>query len=159
VHPRFNINFDSTSFKESSVLLKQLRCMPILGERKLVTAGKDISNPGLLGTLAMILETSNVGAVVELDRIPVPEGLKLIEWLKMYPGMGFIVTSPPDKVKEAEGVFIEGGLCAAAIGKVTKNRKLVIRSSSGMDEGSPAKAEEAVLFEFEKDAVTGIKMV
>ena len=33
-----------------------------LGAQKLVTAGKDISNPGTLGTLGMLLESSGVGA-------------------------------------------------------------------------------------------------
>ena len=69
VHPRFAINFDSTSFKDSKTLLTQLGCMQELGERGLVKAGKDISNPGLLGTLGMLLETSKVGAVVDVEAI------------------------------------------------------------------------------------------
>ena len=89
------MSFDSTSFKESSVLAEQLGAMRELGESGLVRAGKDISNPGLLGTLAMLLETSKVGAVVDVDAIVVPEGLTLAGWLQMYPGMGFVVTTRP----------------------------------------------------------------
>ena len=66
-HPKFSINFDSTSFKDRKTLLTQLGAMRELGESGLVKAGKDISNPGLLGTLGMLLETSNVGAVVDMD--------------------------------------------------------------------------------------------
>ena len=66
-HPKFSINFDSTSFKDRKTLLTQLGAMRELGEAGLVKAGKDISNPGLLGTLGMLLETSKVGAV---DSIP-----------------------------------------------------------------------------------------
>lgn len=45
-HPQFQLSFDSTSFKESSVLAQQLGAMRELGESGLVRAGKDISNPG-----------------------------------------------------------------------------------------------------------------
>jgi len=146
-HPKFSINFDSTSFKDQETLLMQLGAMRELGESGLVKAGKDISNPGLLGTLGMLLETSGVGAVVDLEAIPVPAGLDLPSWLKMYPGMGFVVTAKPKKAKEVLEVFQKRGLTAAVIGKVTEERKLLIRSGS----------EETVLFDLEKECVTGIK--
>jgi len=146
-HPKFSINFDSTSFKDKETLQRQLGAMRELGESGLVKAGKDISNPGLLGTLGMLLETSEVGAVVELEAIPVPAGLDLLSWLKMYPGMGFVVTVTPENAKRVLEVFQKRGLTAAVIGKVTKERKLLIRSGS----------EETVLFDLEKECVTGIK--
>jgi hypothetical protein len=146
-HPKFSINFDSTSFKDQETLLMQLGAMRELGESGLVKAGKDISNPGLLGTLGMLLETSGVGAVVDLEAIPVPAGLDLLSWLKMYPGMGFVVTAKPEKAREVLEVFKKRGLTAAVIGKVTEERKLLIRSGS----------EETVLFDLEKECVTGIK--
>jgi putative methanogenesis marker protein 2 len=146
-HPRFSINFDSTSFKDRKILLTQLGAMRELGEAGLVKAGKDISNPGLLGTLGMLLETSGVGAEVNLDKIPVPKSLDLLSWLKMYPGMGFIVTSKPENAEKVVEVFQRRHLTAAVIGKVTEERKLVIRSGS----------EEAVLFDLTKECVTGIR--
>lgn len=145
-HPKFAINFDSTSFKEGEVLRRQLSCMQELGERGLVRAGKDISNPGLLGTLAMLLETSRVGAVVDVDAIAVPTGMDLAAWLKMYPGMGFVVTVRPENVAEVREVFESRGLTARVIGRVTEERKLVIRSGE----------EQMVLFDLERDCVTGI---
>ena len=33
-----------------------------IARKHLLTAGKDISNPGILGTLGMLLEASGVGA-------------------------------------------------------------------------------------------------
>jgi len=146
-HPRFSINFDSTSFKDRKILLTQLGAMRELGEAGLVKAGKDISNPGLLGTLGMLLETSGVGAKVDLDKIPVPKSLDLLSWLKMYPGMGFIVTCKPENAERVVEVFQRHHLTAAVIGKVTEERKLVIRSRS----------EEAVLFDLTKECVTGIR--
>ncbi len=35
--------------------------MEEIGKRHLATAGKDISNPGLIGTLGMLLEVSGKG--------------------------------------------------------------------------------------------------
>ena len=127
-------------------MLTQLGCMQELGERGLVKAGKDISNPGLLGTLGMLLETSRVGAVVDVEAIPVPAGLELASWLKMYPGMGFVVTAKPENAEAVLEVFERRGLTARVIGLVTEERKLVIRQGS----------EETVLFDLEKECVTGI---
>ncbi len=145
-HPKFTINFDSTSFKDRKTLLMQLGSMQELGERGLVRAGKDISNPGLLGTLGMLLETSNVGAVVDVEAIPVPEGLDLASWLKMYPGMGFVVTAKPENAEKVLEVFQRRGLTAKVIGLVTADRRLIIRKGR----------EEAVLFDLTRECVTGI---
>jgi putative methanogenesis marker protein 2 len=145
-HPKFEINFDSTSFKDKETVQRQLGSMQELGERHLVSAGKDISNPGLLGTLGMLLETSHVGAVVNLDCILIPVGLKLSSWLKMYPGMGFVVTAKHENLHEVIDVFRHHGLNASKVGRVTEERKLIVRQGS----------KEAELFDFSRDTVTGI---
>jgi putative methanogenesis marker protein 2 len=147
VHPRFQINFDSTSFKDGKVLQQMLGSMQELGERGLVTAGKDISNPGMLGTLGMLLESSGIGAVVDLEKIPVPQGLEMASWLKMYPGMGFVVTCRPENSKTVLEVFSRCGLSSAVIGRVVDDRRLVISSGE----------EQAVLFDLEYGCVTGIR--
>jgi hypothetical protein len=72
--------------------------------------------------------------------------LKLSGWLKMYPGMGFLVTAKPENVHEVIDVFRNRGLSAAKIGSVVADRKLVVRQGR----------KEAVLFDFSKDTVTGI---
>jgi hypothetical protein len=95
----------------------------------------------------MLLETSGVGAVVDLDFIPVPAGLQLSDWLKMYPGMGFVVTAKPENVHDVIDVFRDRGLTAARIGSAVADRRLVIRQGT----------KEAVLFDFAKDTVTGIR--
>lgn len=147
VHPSFAINWDSTSFKSGEILLRQLGSMRELAERGLVTAGKDISNPGMLGTLGMLLESSRAGAVVDLDKIPKPEGMEMVVWQKMYPGMGFVVTAPAAKAEEVAGIFRGRGLTSAVIGRVTEERRLLIESGS----------EKAVLFNFEAETITGIR--
>jgi uncharacterized protein len=147
VHPSFQINYDSTSFKERETLLKQIGSMRSLAETGLLSAGKDISNPGMLGTLGMLLETSKIGALVDLETIPIPENLTLPEWLKMYPGMGFIVTAKKESAEEVMQIFRKGMLTPAVIGKTLEDRKLSIRFGK----------RQAVLFDFAKERVTGIE--
>jgi len=147
VHPSFAINWDTTSFKDGEVLLQQLGSMRVLGERRLATAGKDISNPGMLGTLGMLLESSRAGAVVHLDLLPKPQGMEMLAWQRMYPGMGFVVTAPQEKAEEVTRVFRDRGLTAAVVGEVTKERRLVIES----------RGERAVLFDFDRENITGIR--
>ncbi len=146
VHPSFKINFDSTSFKDRGTLLKQLDSMRALAEGGLIRSGKDISNPGMLGTLGMLLESSKVGAVVDLDVIPIPAGLGLAAWLKMYPGMGFIVTVKQANVDEVLQVFQKRYLTSAIIGKIVKDRKLIIHSGR----------DRAVLFDSANESIMGI---
>ncbi len=147
VHPSFKINYDSTSFKERETLLKQIGSMRALAEAGLLSAGKDISNPGMLGTLGMLLETSKIGALVDLETIPIPENLTLPEWVKMYPGMGFIVTAKKENAEEVMQIFRKGMLTPATIGKTLEDRKLSIRFGK----------RQAVLFDFAKERVTGIE--
>jgi selenophosphate synthetase-related protein len=87
------------------------------------------------------------GAVVDLDKIPKPEGMEMLSWQKMYPGMGFVVTAPPAKAEEVVRIFRVRGLNSAVIGRVTGERRLVIESSS----------EKAVLFDFVAETITGIR--
>ncbi len=71
--------------------------MEEIGKKHLVTAGKDISNPGIIGTLGMLLEVSGKGAEIDLGLIPKPNlaknNLTFELWVRMYPGMGFIMTA------------------------------------------------------------------
>ena len=147
VHPNFPINFDSTSFKDSEKLTKQLGSMRELGESGLVKTGKDISNPGLLGTLGMILEMSDMGAIVNLDTIPIPSEIRLLDWLKMYPGMGFIVTTKNENAEKVLNVFRNRNLTPAIIGKISEEKKLIISSQD----------EETILFDLAKESIMGIK--
>ncbi len=52
--------------KTAESVREKFMVMQTLGERGLVTAGKDLSNPGTIGTLGMLLETSRKGASVDI---------------------------------------------------------------------------------------------
>lgn len=146
VGPNSPYSFDTTTDKEPEEVRARYRVMQELGERKLLTAGKDISNPGLLGTLGMLLETSRKGARVDLKRIPVPEGVGLTQWLKIHPATGFIVTASQENESEVIRLFESTGYTASGIGIVDNTSKLEICCDD----------ECVTVFDFKKDVVTGI---
>jgi putative methanogenesis marker protein 2 len=131
VHPSCCFNWDSVTMKSADVVRSQIRVMEDLGKEHLVTAGKDISNPGVIGTLGMLLEVSEKGAVIDLEAIPRPDlsaiDLPFEQWVRMYPGMGFILTVKPENVEEVCRRFADVGLTAALIGEVNGTRRLSIR--------------------------------
>jgi putative methanogenesis marker protein 2 len=149
VHPSCSLCWDTTTMKHRDILSRQLQTMPCLAQQHLVAAGKDISNPGLLGTLAMLLEVSEAGARVELDRIPIPDGMDMPLWLRMYPGMGFVVTAQPENVGRVIAIFEEAGMTAAKIGEITDTRKLEITDN----------VETVVVWDFAQDTIMGIGAV
>ncbi len=146
IGPNSPYSFDSTTMKEPEEVRAKYSVMQRIGERKLVTAGKDISNPGLLGTLGMLLETSSKGACVHLTEIPAPENIDFTQWLKVHPAIGFIVTCSAENESEVLYFFRGAGYTAANIGSVEDTSKLEICE----------KNECVAVFDFEKDVVTGV---
>jgi len=146
VGPNSPYSFDTTTAKQPEEVREKYRVMQEIGEKKLVTAGKDISNPGLIGTLGMLLETSKKGARVDLGKIPAPEGIDFTQWLKVHPATGFIVTALPENGSEVIGLFEKAGYTAANIGVVDATSKLDICYKDIC----------VTVFDFKKDIVTGI---
>jgi putative methanogenesis marker protein 2 len=131
VHPSCCYNWDSVTMKPAEVVRAQIKVMEDLGKAHLVTAGKDISNPGVIGTLGMLLEVSGKGAVIDLEAIPRPDlaaiNLSFEQWVRMYPGMGFILTVKAEHVEEVCRRFAAVGMAAAAIGEVDGSKRLSVR--------------------------------
>jgi putative methanogenesis marker protein 2 len=130
VHPSCILNWDSVTMKSAAEVRSQIALMEEIGKRHLVTAGKDISNPGLIGTLGMLLEVSGKGAEIDLGLIPKPDlaknNITFELWVRMYPGMGFILTSKKEYVAELIRLFAGVGMTAADIGVVNSTRELCI---------------------------------
>jgi len=131
VHPSRALNWDSVTMKSAAEVRAQIAVLEQIGRKHLVTAGKDISNPGLIGTLGMLLEVSGKGAEIDLDLIPRPNlaenGMTFELWVRMYPGMGFILTAKKAHVQELIETFAAVGMTAKAIGTVDNEKSLRIR--------------------------------
>jgi len=131
VHPSCMLNWDSVTMKSASEVRAQIALMKQIGRRHLVTAGKDISNPGIIGTLGMLLEVSGKGAEIDLGKIPKPDlaanNMSFEQWVKMYPGMGFVLTAKRENLPELIRLFAEVGMTAKEIGTVNSSKELRIR--------------------------------
>ncbi|MDO9036238.1 MAG: methanogenesis marker 2 protein [Methanoregula sp.] len=131
VHPSCALNWDSVTMKTAAEVRAQISLMELIGRKHLVTAGKDISNPGIIGTLGMLLEVSCKGAEIDLGLIPKPNlsenNLTFEQWVRMYPGMGFILTANKRHAEELIRLFTSVGMTAHEIGSVNASRELRIR--------------------------------
>ncbi len=147
VHPSCFLNWDSVTKRTADEVRAQIQVMAGLGTDKLVTAGKDISNPGIIGTLGMLLEVSGKGARIDLEKIPMPdicpEQVPFERWVRMYPGMGFVLTLCKEHEQEVIDRFCAVGMSAAVIGEVTDSHQLLISY----------KGDDAIVFDFIDDGI------
>jgi selenophosphate synthetase-related protein len=114
--------------------------------RGYLRASKDASNPGIVGTLGMMLEASGCGGMVEVDRIPRPDSVALEEWVLMYQGCGFVFAAPHGRSSELAAVMEKGGMTCAAVGRVESTKQLDLARGK----------ERATVFDFTRGGVTGI---
>jgi len=112
-------------------LREDFAVLPALAEAGLVRAGKDISMGGLLGTLLMLIESSGVGADLEVERVPRPANVPLERWLMAFPSFGFMFAVGPANTERVLAAFAARGLAAARVGVVDASRKLTLWSREG----------------------------
>lgn len=111
-------------------LRADLALLPELAEAGLVHAGKDVSMAGVLGTALMLLECSQVGARIALDRLPRPAGCDdadaLLRWLTAFPSYGYVLAVRPEAGDAVQARFAARGIAVAAIGEVVEGTRLVV---------------------------------
>jgi putative methanogenesis marker protein 2 len=139
------LNWDSTSMKSSEAVLYRLEALTIIAHKELATSCKDISNPGILGSVGMLLETSRVGAHVDLEKIQAPAPVELTTFLKMYPGYGFVLTVKDANISEVTRIFEDRHISVIIAGEITKERKMTLYY----------RGETGILFDFEKETICG----
>jgi hypothetical protein len=93
-----------------------------------------------------LLETSQKGAYIDIDRVPKPSNFPIIDWLKAFLSYGFILCADKDKTETIISEFKDNNITAGVIGEITAEQQLVI-SFEG---------EQGILFDFEREAITGI---
>lgn len=146
-HPKFALNWDTTYLKDEKIVQDQIVTMGIIAEKGLATGAKDISNPGTLGTLEMLLESSNVGALVEFEKIPRNTNVSWEEWLKSYPGAGFVITAKEENVEEIVKLLQDVSISSSVVGEIIEEKKLYIKHEN----------EIMVLFDQNKNPVLKLK--
>lgn len=101
--------------------------LPRIGEEGWCVAAKDVSMSGVLGSLAMLLEPTSTGAIVDLDRIPRPGDVPLQEWVSVFPSFGFLLCADPAHVADCVRAFEERGLACASVGVLEDTGAIRVR--------------------------------
>ncbi|HEX3775739.1 MAG TPA: sll0787 family AIR synthase-like protein [Polyangiaceae bacterium] len=117
-------NFNAATTAPPEQLRRQLSLLPELAEAELVSAGKDISMAGVCGSLLMMLETSGVGARLDLTALPAPVAVEPFRWLNAFPSFGFVLSVDASTTREVCARFDAAGIACAVAGEVTRERKL-----------------------------------
>jgi uncharacterized protein len=87
-------------------------------------AARDVSIPGVAGSLLQMIESAGCGAVLDLDRLPRPAGAPLERWLLTFPSFGFLLAARAEHVDAACAVFERRGLTCAPCGNFDDTRVL-----------------------------------
>jgi uncharacterized protein len=143
-HPKYPF-WDAATMAEPVKLQANLNVLTTLATSGQCDAGKDISMGGLIGTLLMLLETSNRGAVLNLDAVPCPSSLTLEQWLVSFPSYGFLLSVRPEQVEAIQLLFHRQDLICEAIGQVTEGHTLTLQSD----------AESICFWDLSHDPLTG----
>jgi selenophosphate synthetase-related protein len=117
-----------------------------VAERGLAHAARDVSMPGVGGSLLQLLEIARCGATLDLDRLPRPDGVPIERWLVTFPSFGYVLAAPAGRGGEAAGVFTARGLNAAVAGGFDSTRTL--RISAGGD--------TATVWDLAREPLTGL---
>jgi uncharacterized protein len=143
-HPKYPF-WNAATDANPARLRGDLSILPTLAELGLCRAGKDISMGGAIGTLLMLLETSECGATVKLDQIPTPPDVPQEQWLLSFPSYGFLLSVAPTYVEKVQQSFLQRDLCCAVIGEVDSSSRLKLQLQ-----------QESVLFwDFAQQSLTG----
>ncbi|MDF1763802.1 MAG: sll0787 family AIR synthase-like protein [Oleibacter sp.] len=119
-----SLNWNAATSSPAERMRGDLALLPMIAEKELAFACKDISQAGMLGTLTMMLESSGCGAEVNLNDIPKPTLVPWSDWLSAFPSFGYLLTTTEEKLPELLDVFSQRNIHAAAIGEITATKQL-----------------------------------
>jgi selenophosphate synthetase-related protein len=128
-------------------LAGDVRLLADLATSGAAVAAKDVSMAGLVGSLAMLLEPQRLGVTVDLDVLPVPEGVSLADWLGCFPCFAFLLTCEPDRVEDCLAGFGGRGLTAQPLGVLDDSGQVRLRRGS----------ETATVFDLQAEGVTNLR--
>lgn len=139
--------WDCTSVHSPETLLAKFELLPRLAEEGLAASARDISNAGILGTIAMLAENAGCGAVVELEHIPKPEAMDWERWLRVFPGYGFIVATGSECCDRVIELFASEGITASVVGELNDDSRILIQKDE----------DKAVLIDWHEEALVMVR--
>ena len=143
-HPKYPF-WNAATKTDPTRLRSDLELLPELAENGLCDAGKDISMGGIIGTTLMLLETSGCGAVLNLDRVPIPPNIPSEIWLVSFPSYGFLLSVRPEKVDRVMQMFLDRQIACADIGEIQDHAQLILETQ----------ASSTIFWDFADEQLTG----
>lgn len=135
------------SFDERGTrLADDVRLLASVAASGACVAAKDVSMAGLVGSLAMLLEWSQLGVTVDLDVLPCPSGVAMRDWLTCFPAYGFLLCSPPGREDDCLSAFHARDLEAAVVGVIDESGVVALRSNG----------QQATVIDLALSGVTGL---
>lgn len=121
-YPFWNASTHSTS----ELLQKNIRLLHKIANNKWSNTAKDVSMGGILGTLLMLLNTSEVGAEITLEQIVKPKEVLWEKWLASFPSYGYLLTCKKEYSNSIKTLFAENDITCNVIGTIKENKELTI---------------------------------
>lgn len=125
-------NSSTTSSPER--LRAGLEMLPALAEKGLCRAGKDISNGGIIGTLAMFCNCSEVGAILDLEDLPCPMDVEIERWLVSFPSFGYLLAISPEDIESTLSHFTATRITCREIGHFKATPGITITADGDAEE-------------------------
>ena len=141
----YSLGWDTVTESDADSIVKRCTTISNLAEKGLLSASKDVSVAGLVGTAGMLVEYSGKGGVIDLNAVDStrPESISLKDWIRMFISLGFLVTTSPINLERLTSIVREHEMNAAVIGNVDSTRTLRLKLDS----------EEEILFDFSKGPI------
>jgi AIR synthase-related protein len=137
--------WDASTGAPPERLRQDLELLPVLAETELCASAKDISNAGVIGTLLMLLECSDLGGMIDINAIPRPTNIDLERWLRCFPSYGFVLSVDTHDTDTVIELFKQRGIACAAIGRTDDSRRLRLKAGD----------EEQLLWDLNREALIG----
>jgi selenophosphate synthetase-related protein len=118
-----------------------------VAEAGLARAARDVSMPGVAGSLLQMIEGARCGAVLDTDRLPRPAGVALARWLLTFPSFGFLLAAPGEAAAQVCDAFERRGLACSPCGRFDDSR--VLRLAGG--------GQEAPVWDLADTPLTGLE--
>jgi selenophosphate synthetase-related protein len=141
----YTLGWDTVTHRDSAQVTNRLNVMLEIAQSGLVTASKDVSVAGLVGTAGMMVEYSGKGGIVDLDSVEEhrPPPISFRDWIRMFISLGFLVAAKSSSFESIRSIVQQHEMSAVIIGLVDENRSLRLRMGDA----------EEILFDFSKGPV------
>lgn len=114
--------WNASTTRSPEQLRRSLDLLAKLAEQGYCQTAKDISNGGIVGTLAMLAHSSEVGVKLDLDALPRPEDdTSWLKWLTSFPSYGYLLAITEDNMQASSNLFKTEEITFADIGVFTKD--------------------------------------